>query len=78
MSIRITPYIFLLMNWDDPYNDPIRRQFLPVGSAFLPDHPLVQVDSLAEEADSPLPLLTHRYPDKGMRSAKYTYDPHSK
>jgi lysine 2,3-aminomutase len=64
MNIRITPYIFALIDWDDPVNDPLRRQFLPIGSQFVPDHPMKASDSLAEDEDSPVPLLTHRYPDK--------------
>ncbi len=64
MNIRITPYIFSLINWDDPVNDPIRKQFLPLGSQFLPDHPYYKEDSLHEDVDSPVPTLTHRYPDK--------------
>lgn len=64
MNIRITPYIFSLINWDDPLNDPIRKQFLPAGSQFIEDHPLHMADSLGEDTDSPVPMLTHRYPDK--------------
>ncbi len=64
MNIRITPYIFSLINWDDPINDPIRKQFLPLGSQFLPDHPFYKEDSLHEDVDSPVPMLTHRYHDK--------------
>ena len=64
MNVRITPYIFALINWKNPYEDPIRRQFLPLGSQFLDDHPECMADSLGEEADTVAPLLTHRYPDK--------------
>jgi len=64
MNIRITPYIFALIDWDNPINDPIRKQFLPLGSQFLEDHPFYLEDSLNEDVDSPIPMLTHRYPDK--------------
>ncbi len=64
MNIRITPYIFSLIDWKNPVKDPIRKQFLPLGSQFLPDHPCYIDDSLSEDVDSPVPLLTHRYPDK--------------
>jgi len=64
MSIRISPYLLSLINWDDPYNDPIRKQFLPVGSHQRPDHPELHLDSLNEQGDSPVPGLTHRYPDR--------------
>ena len=64
MNIRITPYVFSLIDWDDPYNDPLRKQFLPLGSQFLPDHYQAMSDSLSEDVDSPVPMLTRRYPDK--------------
>jgi lysine 2,3-aminomutase len=65
MNIRITPYIFALMDWSDPINCPLRKQFLPLGSQFFPDHPFYEADSLHEDVDSPVPTLTHRYHDKG-------------
>ena len=64
MNIRITPYVFALIDWSDPDNDPLRKQFLPIGSQFLPDHPYYEADSLHEDVDSPVPGLTHRYYDK--------------
>lgn len=64
MNVRITPYVFALIDWRNPYEDPIRRQFLPLGSQFLDDHPECMLDPLAEEADTAAPFLTHRYPDK--------------
>lgn len=64
MNIRITPYIFALMDWSDPDNCPMRKQFLPIGSQFLPDHPYYESDSLHEDIDSPVPTITHRYHDK--------------
>lgn len=64
MNIRITPYIFALIDWKNPVNDPLRKQFLPLGSQFLPDHPFYKEDSLHEDVDSPVEMLTHRYPDK--------------
>ncbi len=64
MSVRLSPYIIALIDWEHPETDPIRRQFLPLGSELLPDHPMARLDSLAERACSPVPGLTHRYPDK--------------
>jgi lysine 2,3-aminomutase len=64
MNIRITPYVFALIDWDNPVEDPLRKQFLPLGSQMLPDHPYYMADSLYEDVDSPVPMLTHRYPDK--------------
>jgi lysine 2,3-aminomutase len=64
MGVRVSPYLLSLIDWRDPYNDPLRRQFIPLASEMLPDHPKLGLDSLAEQADSPVPGLTHRYPDK--------------
>ncbi|KAL1837498.1 hypothetical protein VTJ49DRAFT_3726 [Mycothermus thermophilus] len=64
MSVRMTPYILSRINWRDPRHDPIARQFLPLKSIMLPDHPKLTLDSLGEEADSPVKGLVHRYPDK--------------
>ncbi|MFI5308305.1 MAG: KamA family radical SAM protein [Polyangiales bacterium] len=64
MSVRLSPYIISLIDWERPETDPIRRQFLPLASELLPDHPMARLDSLAERACSPVPGLTHRYPDK--------------
>src|SRR5690606_25303894 len=66
MSVRVSPYLLSLINWDDPYDDPLRIQFIPLGSRLLPDHPKLTLDSLHEQADAPVPGLTHRYPDKAL------------
>ncbi|MCG6964714.1 MAG: hypothetical protein LJE95_15780, partial [Acidobacteria bacterium] len=66
MSVRVTPYILSLINWDDPMNDPLRRQFIPVGSTHEEDHPLLTLDSLNEQGDAATPGLVHRYPDKAL------------
>ncbi|OJJ95803.1 hypothetical protein ASPACDRAFT_126620 [Aspergillus aculeatus ATCC 16872] len=64
MATRLTPHILALINWDEVYSDPIRRQFIPVGSSYQPDHPKLTLDSLNETHDSPVKGLVHRYPDK--------------
>ncbi|ORY18839.1 hypothetical protein BCR34DRAFT_596054 [Clohesyomyces aquaticus] len=66
MAIRLTPHILSVIDWSAPLDDPIRRQFLPLKSAMVPDHPELTLDSLHEEADSPAPGLVHRYPDKAL------------
>jgi lysine 2,3-aminomutase len=66
MAVRVSPYLLSLINWRDPVNDPLRIQFLPLGSRFLPDHPKLGLDSLGEQADAPTPGLTHRYQDKAL------------
>ncbi|AEO65354.1 uncharacterized protein THITE_2143087 [Thermothielavioides terrestris NRRL 8126] len=66
MAIRMTPYILSRINWRDPRHDPILRQFLPLKSVMMPDHPKLTLDSLHEEEDSPVQGLVHRYPDKAL------------
>ena len=66
MSIRVSPYLLSLIDWTNPYEDPLRIQFLPLRSRLLPDHPKLDLDSLHEQADAPVPGLTHRYPDKAL------------
>ncbi|WVV48952.1 hypothetical protein THH46_10980 [Pseudomonas sp. NA13] len=53
MSIRLTPYILSLIDWDNPYLDPLRRQFLPLASEISIDHPMVKLDPMGEQDDSP-------------------------
>ena len=64
MAVRISPYVLSLIDWSRPYEDPLRRQFLPVASQLEPDHPMLTLDSLHEQDDAPVAGLTHRYPDK--------------
>ena len=66
MAVRISPYLLALIDWQNPYQDAIRRQFLPVQSQLEPDHPMLTLDSLHEQSDAPVPGLTHRYPDKAL------------
>ncbi len=66
MSVRVSPYLLSLIDWTDPYKDPLRTQFIPLASKFLPDHPKLGLDSLHERADAPVPGLTHRYVDKAL------------
>src|SRR5215831_4920684 len=66
MSVRVSPYLLSLIDWADPYKDPLRRQFIPLHSRLLPDHPKLGLDSLGEMADAPVPGLTHRYVDKAL------------
>ncbi|HEV7179295.1 MAG TPA: KamA family radical SAM protein [Candidatus Baltobacteraceae bacterium] len=66
MAVRVSPYAMSLIDWQDPVNDPIRRQFVPLASTLLPDHPRLTLDSLHEQSDSPVPGLVHRYVDKAL------------
>jgi lysine 2,3-aminomutase len=66
MSVRVSPYLLSLIDWSSPYEDPLRLQFIPLGSRLLPDHPRLDLDSLHERVDMPVPGLTHRYVDKAL------------
>ena len=66
MAVRVSPYLLSLIDWQQPEVDPLRIQFIPMGSRFLADHPKLGLDSLAEQADAPVAGLTHRYPDKAL------------
>ncbi len=62
LRMAITPYYLSLINPDDPH-DPVRRQAIPMG---LETHRSAAdlLDPLHEDSDSPVPGLTHRYPDR--------------
>lgn len=66
MSLRVSPYLVSLIDWDNPYDDPLRIQFIPVASRQLPDHPEVRPDALGEQGDAAAPGLTHRYFDRAL------------
>jgi lysine 2,3-aminomutase len=72
MAVRVSPYMLSLIDWNDPYHDPIRRQFIPLKSGMRPDHPRLTLDSLHERADAPVPGLVHRYADKALFIALQT------
>ena len=72
MAVRVSPYALALIDWADPYRDPIRRQFIPLRSGLRPDHPRLTLDSLHELQDAPVPGLTHRYTDKALFLALQT------
>ena len=60
--LGISPYYASLMDPDDP-SCPIRRQGLPLDDeALISGHDMH--DPLHEDVDSPVPYLTHRYPDR--------------
>jgi len=66
MSVRVSPYLLSLIDWTRPYEDPLRLQFIPLASRLLPDHPNLDLDSLHEREDMPVPGLTHRYFDRAL------------
>ena len=61
--MSVTPYYLSLINTDDLENDPIFRQSFP-----SPKEIEIQKgdmsDPLHEDRDSPVPGVTHRYPDR--------------
>ena len=62
LSLAITPYWATLMDPDDP-NCPIRKQAIPVNlESKSSAHEMT--DPCAEDRDSPVPGLVHRYPDR--------------
>jgi lysine 2,3-aminomutase len=64
-KLAIPPYYFSLIEADDP-NDPIRLQ--SVTSPLEAENPsgFELEDPLEEDKDSPVPGLTHRYPDRAL------------
>lgn len=62
LRMAITPYYASLMDPQDP-TCPIRRQAVPVAKE-LNMAATDMDDPLAEDVDSPVPGLTHRYPDR--------------
>ncbi|NCB37879.1 MAG: lysine 2,3-aminomutase [Erysipelotrichia bacterium] len=64
LRMAITPYYLTLINPDNP-NDPVRKQAIPTASE-LYRSPADLEDPLHEDGDSPVPGLTHRYPDRAL------------
>lgn len=62
LRMAITPYYLSLIDPSDPH-DPIRRQAVPT-AAEVHRSPADLLDPLHEDTDSPVPGLTHRYPDR--------------
>lgn len=62
LPVGITPYYAALMDARDP-NEPLRRTHIPVGAEYR-RAPGEADDPLAEDQDSAVPGLVHRYPDR--------------
>jgi lysine 2,3-aminomutase len=62
-KLAIPPYYFSLIDPDDPA-DPIRLQSVP--SPLEAESGFELDDPLEEDKDSPVPGLTHRYPDRAL------------
>jgi len=61
--MSITPYYLSLIDNGVPLHDPIFRQAVPSAGELTVEQYDIH-DPLAEEVDSPCPLITHRYPDR--------------
>ncbi|PID28465.1 MAG: lysine 2,3-aminomutase [Candidatus Cloacimonadota bacterium] len=60
--MAITPYYMSLINENNP-NDPVRLQAIPkIFESYINESDMT--DPLHEDTDSPVPGLTHRYPDR--------------
>jgi lysine 2,3-aminomutase len=64
-KLAIPPYYFSLINRDDPL-DPIRLQSVPSPLELAGAAGAEEDDPLDEDKDSPVPGLTHRYPDRAL------------
>lgn len=62
LRMAITPYYLSLIDPDNP-NCPVRKQAIP-SAAETYISPSDLLDPLSEDEDSPVPGLTHRYPDR--------------
>jgi lysine 2,3-aminomutase len=62
LPVGITPYCASLLDRDDPHQG-LRKTLVPTSHEFI-HVPAEAEDPLAEDADSPVPGLVHRYPDR--------------
>ena len=66
--MSITPYYLSLIDHEDYQNDPVYKQAVPQPSELIMNTCDME-DPLAEDKDSPVPHLTHRYPDRVLLHA---------
>ncbi|MBU0710594.1 KamA family radical SAM protein [bacterium] len=64
LPVAITPYYASLVDPDDP-QQPIRKSVIMVSGEYQVS-PEESIDPLAEDKDSPVPGLIHRYPDRAL------------
>ena len=62
LRMAITPYYLSLIDPEDPH-DPVRKQAIPTAKELHKAAADLE-DPLHEDTDSPVPGLTHRYPDR--------------
>lgn len=61
--LSVPPYYISLIDTEDYENDPVYKQAIPSPSELIMQKYDMK-DPLAEDVDSPVPLITHRYPDR--------------
>lgn len=61
--LSVPPYYISLINTDDFRNDPVYKQAFPSSQELISSQ-FEMNDPLAEDKDSPVPGITHRYPDR--------------
>jgi lysine 2,3-aminomutase len=61
--MSITPYYLSLINASDLANDPVMKQSFPAPYELVNERSDM-ADPLHEDHDSPVPCITHRYPDR--------------
>lgn len=61
--LSVSPYYVSLINPEDYQNDPIFKQAFPSSKELIVNE-YDMADPLSEDKDSPVPGLTHRYPDR--------------
>ena len=69
MRLSITPHTLKLINFADPH-DPILLMTVPAERELFVT-PEELVDPIGDEAKSPVPFLTHRYPDRVLVYATF-------
>jgi lysine 2,3-aminomutase len=62
--VDVTPYFISLVDPNDP-NDPVRKQIIPTEKELITFEGTMD-DALAEDEQSPVPGLVHRYPDRAL------------
>jgi lysine 2,3-aminomutase len=62
LPVAVTPYYLSLLSPDDA-TQPLRRTVIPVTAEYVQSRGEA-LDPLDEDADSPVPHLVHRYPDR--------------
>lgn len=70
MAVRLSPHVLSVIDWSDPLNDPVRRQFIPLLTSINVDHPAAKLDPLQEGDNSPVPGFIQRYPTKALFMSK--------